>query len=98
MESNDIILSSTIVIGVTWVIYYFVIKAAVGAANAELLDQLKSSNALQIMQMKKQGFDLEELRTAGGYYREMNKIEKRKDYMGVDAYRIEKLKLEQLYQ
>lgn len=97
MESSNLIALALIALAVSYWVFYVIIKAAVKSANEELVEQLKAMNMLKVMEMKKQGYNLETLRRLGGYYKQVNRMEKKKPYIPIDKYDSEKKRLEEIF-
>lgn len=97
MESSSLIALALIALAVSYWVFYVIIKAAVKSANEELVEQLKAMNTLKVMEMKKQGYDLETLRRLGGYYKQVNRMEKKKPYIPIDEYDSGKKRLEEIF-
>lgn len=98
MEANVLFAIALASLAITLTIFYFLIKGAVSKANKELLEQQKAANALKVLEMKKEGFDPVAVSNAGGYYTQVQSIEKRKQYMINEDYIKEKKRLQNIYQ
>jgi chlorite dismutase len=60
--------------GISLAIFYFIIKAAVSAANSKLEEQFQRIVNLQVLDLKLKGVDTESLKRASGFYEDMKKL------------------------
>ncbi len=98
MDTPIMLIIAVVVIAIAFIIQYQIVKAAVSSANREIIEQLRGITGLKVLELKKGGHDIEELRSVGGYYTQINRLAIRKQHLTPEEYANELKKLHELFE